>query len=339
MSSGISGQQLQAPLILTWPARQATYNFTGEAPHSGVVFTAVEVGIDGNDINVNVEAALQTEPLSVEVAGTTITIRPETSGSFDSLSTALEMMNAVNADPEASLLVLGTLAEGSNGSGIVEDGEWDHDLTGGLDAGNITFPAFFAADGQILGVGLDGNTLIVDAHENTFELTGDVTGSGAALPGSITATLADTAVEPGTYTRPEIIIDSKGRITGAQSIDSDEHRLATVADVDLNTATATPLFTPPADKTCYITKVVMRNASTSLTTASVSFGWNSPDFNNVVNNATHTEMNDAIKYTILSPKVGAEPGESDDDFSVVANTLQGAPATVDIDVFGYLLGA
>lgn len=338
MSEGISGQQLQAPLVLTWPKQPASYSFgTG---NSGVVFTAVEAGVDGNDINVNVLAASQDEPLSVEVDGTIITIQPETSGSFDSLSTALEMMNAVNADPEASLLVLGTLADGSDGSEIVEDSGWDHDLIGGLDAGTVTFPAYFASDNQLLIFNPDTT---IGGVDNTLELTGDVIGSGAAAPGSIETTLADTEVVPGTYTNPVIIVDSKGRITGAaDGVDENEQKLATVEDVDLNTATPTTLFTMPDPNYCQITKVVLRRPSTSLTTASISFGWNSPDFHDVIADAAHTELINPNLYTVLSPRPGAGEGSvggSGSVFKVRANTLQGAAATVTIDVFGYFIPA
>ncbi|MEK6282045.1 MAG: DUF2341 domain-containing protein [Acidobacteriota bacterium] len=114
-----------------------------------------------------------------------------------------------------------------------------------------------------------------------------------------------------------------------------EGLLSTTAAVNLNTATATTLYTcpPAAGTTCVITKVVIRNASTSLTTASISFGWNSAAFDNVIANATHTELTGSTLYTVLNAKVGAAVGAAEGVFKVQANTLQGATAT--IDVFGY----
>lgn len=106
--------------------------------------------------------------------------------------------------------------------------------------------------------------------------------------------------------------------------------------VNMNTATATTLYTCPAGKSCIITRVVIRNASTSLTTASYSFGWNSAAFDNVIANAAHTELTGSTLYTILSAKVGATVGLTTETFKVLMNTLQGGVATTTMDVFGFL---
>lgn len=114
-----------------------------------------------------------------------------------------------------------------------------------------------------------------------------------------------------------------------------EGRLSSTASVNLNTATATTLYTCPTGKSCVVTKVIMRNASTSLTLASVSFGWNSASFNNVIANATHTELTGSTLYTVLDPKIGATVGLTTGVLKVLCNTLQGGAATATIEVFGY----
>ncbi len=115
-----------------------------------------------------------------------------------------------------------------------------------------------------------------------------------------------------------------------------EQLLSSTPNVNLNSASATSLYTVPAAKSCVITKVVVRNASTSLTTASIAFGFNSPSFNNVIATATHTELTGNTLYSILSAKAGSTVGVAADVFSVLPTILQGAAATVTIDVYGYL---
>ena len=130
---------------------------------------------------------------------------------------------------------------------------------------------------------------------------------------------------------PTGIIRSAG-LTGP----SNEMLLSSTAAVDMNTATATTLYTVPTGFSCLITKVIVRLASTSLTTASYSFGYEATTFANVIANATHTELTGNTLYTVLSPKTGSKVGTAADTFKVLMNTLQGGAATTTIDVLGIL---
>lgn len=112
--------------------------------------------------------------------------------------------------------------------------------------------------------------------------------------------------------------------------------LASVSGVDLNTATANSLYTVPSGRTCVPTHIVIRNASTSLTTVSFSIGFNSAPFNNIVADATHTELTGATLYTVLVAKAGATVGNAGDILKLLDNVLQGGAATCTVDVYGYL---
>lgn len=112
--------------------------------------------------------------------------------------------------------------------------------------------------------------------------------------------------------------------------------LNTATGVDLNTATAQTLYTVPTGKSCIPTHFAVRDPSTSLTTVSFSIGFNSATFNNIVADATHTELTGSTLYTVLIAKIGATRGVAGDVLKLLNNVLQGGAATCTIDVFGFL---
>lgn len=122
-----------------------------------------------------------------------------------------------------------------------------------------------------------------------------------------------------------------GELIGAETL------LSSTPSVDLNTATATTLYTVPTGKSAIITRIVLRLASTSLTTVSLSIGFNSAAFNDVLANATHTELTGDTLFTVLSSKVGAKVGTTGQLLKLLCNTLQGGAATCTVDIFGYLI--
>ena len=114
-----------------------------------------------------------------------------------------------------------------------------------------------------------------------------------------------------------------------------EAKIVTLAGVDLNVTTKTTIYTVPTGKTLIVTKVVIRNASASLTTANYALGFNA-NADDVVTGATHTELTGSTLFSILNAKAGAIRGAAADVFGLKCSVAQGGAATVTVDVFGYL---
>lgn len=197
------------------------------------------------------------------------------------------------------------------------------------------------ATGTVTVSGID---LVNDAAANQGNVNAVLHGNGAGQPafgyvvnGDFDGTLATNHGAFGTDVSAVtgVAVFAAGTPSFTPIAQLADSLLSTTASVDLNTATATTLYTCPTGKSCIVTKVVIRDASVSLDTASVSFGWESATFANVIANATHTELTGATLYTVLAAKAGAVVGTSTGTFKVLANTLQGAPATATCDVFGF----
>lgn len=88
--------------------------------NNDLTFTAVPPGTAGNGIAIIYSDPFANDsPLSVSVSGLTITVSLETNGSGTIISTAQQVMDAVNASQEAARWVSAALATGSDGSGVV----------------------------------------------------------------------------------------------------------------------------------------------------------------------------------------------------------------------------
>jgi len=117
-----------------------------------------------------------------------------------------------------------------------------------------------------------------------------------------------------------------------------ETLLASIADIDLNAVAETILFTCPVGKSCVITKVVLRNcvgAGLPLGTASISFGWNTSQADDVIANGVRA-ITAATNYEIIIAGSDAEIGLETGTFKIDVQTAEGAVLTGTIDVFGYL---
>ncbi len=195
----------------------------------------------------------------------------------------------------------------------------------------------------------------VDSSDNV-DVPGSVTiGTGSGVAGNIgisqgtaTAVAANTiqiqapaSVTGYNFIPPDaagngVLYNSNSSNVVTQTFVNAETVLSTTASVNLNTATPTVIYTCPTGKTCVITRFVFRVASTSLTTVSFSIGWNSAAYDNVIANATRTELTGATIYSVASAKTGSTLGASTETLRLLCNTLQGAPATFTVDAVGFI---
>lgn len=156
-----------------------------------------------------------------------------------------------------------------------------------------------------------------------------ITGISVSGLGLSTAGVADAL-------NKRFVTDAELTAIQALTNNAEERLLATVANINLNTAVPTALYTVPAAKSCIPTKLVFRGASISLNTAKWSVGFTGAAFNDVIADAIHSELTGSSLFTILNPKAGAKIGAAAGVLTLQVNTLQGVAATINCDVYGYL---
>lgn len=113
-------------------------------------------------------------------------------------------------------------------------------------------------------------------------------------------------------------------------------QLIASASCNLNTATKQTLFTVPTGKSLIVTRIALRGASISLTTASFGFGFDA-SATDVDGQSTHTELTGSTLQSQIIVLSGAKIGAAASLFGLKCSILQGAAATLTVDVFGYLV--
>jgi hypothetical protein len=128
------------------------------------------------------------------------------------------------------------------------------------------------------------------------------------------------------------------------ALDGARPPLATVAGVNMNNGTAQTLYTVPSVQSggaavtgAVVTHLVLRNASAPLGTVSWSAGFAGTAFNDVIADATHTELSGAAVYSVIAAKAGAALGGTAATLKLICNILQGGSATATVDVLGFLV--
>ena len=204
--------------------------------------------------------------------------------------------------------------------------------------------AFYNSGNAQIGLGASAlNTLTISPQSGRAKLE---------FHTSTYLTSGTTSPESGTTASPGSIFSNtsdghiwhKGSGTGNTGwIDLAEGLLVSYPSVNLNTGSATTLFTCPTGRTCLITKVLIRSPSVDLTGSGdrLVFQANSTDWARL--DLSASKLNGSTRYALVRP--GTNDFSEDADYTPITlgstqtftSTLSGAfgsAATVTIEVYG-----
>jgi len=194
-------------------AGPATLTTTTGVADAELRFTAATSDGAGDSISITyLDPVAAASPLSVSAEGRAITVSLATDGLLNITSTAQDIMNAINADADASALVSAALAPDNDGAGVVTAVAETHlayngrqawlntDLSGADNDFKLTANAFGAAGNNItltlvdtgaLAVGVAGDAITVNIDAGTTTATDIINAlnADAAASALITASL------------------------------------------------------------------------------------------------------------------------------------------------------
>jgi phage tail sheath protein FI len=215
VSTAVIGLVATAPAAA--PGTEASATITFAAANTGVEFTAASPGAEGNKIRVRyVDPAAASQVLAITASGNDITVSLETDINGAIISTASDVVTAINADAGAAALVGAAVVDGETGAGVVEAVAFTS-LAGGVDE---PFP-------------LDTPVLITDLYDGIAKAgtEGTLARSLDAIVDQTKALVVVVRVAEGATdaeTKANVIggVDADGKKTGVQALLAAEQQLS-----------------------------------------------------------------------------------------------------------------